>query len=595
MNATANEEIPMNDERRTRGTGGGPVARLLGIGIAAALVAGALPAVAGAADYCVDTDCGGTKVATLEEALAQAANTADADRILLGAGDYEAPSASGFSYTASGSPVEIIGQGKGQTTLTSKPGGNNGVLRLFGGAGSSVHDLTIRLPENAASGLSGLLTANMAQRIEVVEHPTQMNHRSGRGPAERRHARGLERDARQRADNERRLLLHRRGHRAPLAADARTGVYEQLWRHDRALAPDRHERRRPAYRGVTAIAGSADPLHGAGGTGISATVQSGSNTTVNADGVTILGPGLPDTSGASASIFLVPAQSAGISLTNSIIRGVSTALDAARPQLLPVRRWWPPPTRTTTRTATRPTGANASISDANVSNVGDAGFVDAAGGDYRLLPGSPLIDAGDPATAQGLDLDGNPLVADGNADGGARRDLGAFELQPAATGGGSQPGGGGQQGGGGWQGDPPVLDTQAPLVGGFRAAPSLFAVARAGTPVAARIARGTRFRYTLTEQARMTLKIQRALPGRRAGGKCVRPGPRLVRAKRCTRYSTVGTLTRNARAGTNRTRFTGRLGKRALRPGRYRALITATDAAGNRSARRSARFRIAGN
>jgi hypothetical protein len=215
--------------------------------------------------------------------------------------------------------------------------------------------------------------------------------------------------------------------------------------------------------------------------------------------------------------------------------------------------------------------------------VGDAGFVDAGGGDYHLLPSSPLVDAGDPASAQGLDLDGNPLVADGDGDGSARRDLGAFELQPAVAGG-SQPPGGGATG---------AADTQAPLVTGFKAAPSLFAVARARTPLAARVPRGTRFRYTLSEQARVTITIQRTLPGRRAGGRCVRPTPRLRVAKRCTRSRTVGTLTRSATKGANSIRFTGRIGSRTLRPGRYRALITATDTAGNRSTPRPARFRVA--
>jgi hypothetical protein len=39
-------------------------------------------------------------------------------------------------------------------------------------------------------------------------------------------------------------------------------------------------------------------------------------------------------------------------------------------------------------------------------------------------------------------------------------------------------------------------------------------------------------------------------------------------------------------------RFSGRIGRRALRPGRYRLAVRAVDAAGNRSAARSAAFRI---
>ena len=216
-----------------------------------------------------------------------------------------------------------------------------------------------------------------------------------------------------------------------------------------------------------------------------------------------------------------------------------------------------------------------------MSNVGDARFVDPSGADYRLLPTSPLIDAGDPATAPGLDLDGNPLVADGNGDGTARRDLGAFELQPS-PGGGQPPAGGG-----------PVADNEAPLVSSFKATPALFAVARRSTPLAARLARGTRLRYTVSENARVTLTIRRALPGRRAAGRCVRPTERLRTARRCTRHRTVATLRRAAISGPNSIRFTGRIGSRALRPGLYRAVIRAADAAGNRSVPRAARLRIA--
>jgi hypothetical protein len=45
--------------------------------------------------------------------------------------------------------------------------------------------------------------------------------------------------------------------------------------------------------------------------------------------------------------------------------------------------------------------------------------------------------------------------------------------------------------------------------------------------------------------------------------------------------------------GPNRTGFARRIGGRSLRPGRYRAVIVATDAAGNRSTLRRTRFRVA--
>ena len=38
-----------------------------------------------------------------------------------------------------------------------------------------MHDLTIRLPQDAAVGARALATVNVARRVEVVAHPTQTN------------------------------------------------------------------------------------------------------------------------------------------------------------------------------------------------------------------------------------------------------------------------------------------------------------------------------------------------------------------------------------------------------------------------------------
>jgi predicted outer membrane repeat protein len=53
---------------------------------------------------------------------------------------------------------------------------------------------------------------------------------------------------------------------------------------------------------------------------------------------------------------------------------------------------------------------------------------DSSGGNYRLLTSSPCIDAGDPATPPGTDLNGDPRPLDGNDDGQAVTDIGADEL-----------------------------------------------------------------------------------------------------------------------------------------------------------------------
>jgi hypothetical protein len=55
----------------------------------------------------------------------------------------------------------------------------------------------------------------------------------------------------------------------------------------------------------------------------------------------------------------------------------------------------------------------------------------------------------------------------------------------------------------------------------------------------------------------------------------------------------AGILTRRLKsAGAKRLAFSGRVGKRALKPGRYRMAITATDAAGNRSRTRVLKLTI---
>jgi hypothetical protein len=135
---------------------------------------------------------------------------------------------------------------------------------------------------------------------------------------------------------------------------------------------------------------------------------------------TIVGPG----SGTGSGVYLPAAQTGAIAasatVTGSIVRGFGTDLD-----VVPAG-----PTFTSgSASATYSDLDQASTGQGNV--VVDPSFTNAGAGDYSLTPGSPLIDAAgtDPANGE-TDVLGNPRVVDGNGDGTAARDIGAYEFQP---------------------------------------------------------------------------------------------------------------------------------------------------------------------
>jgi hypothetical protein len=114
-----------------------------------------------------------------------------------------------------------------------------------------------------------------------------------------------------------------------------------------------------------------------------------------------------------------------------------------------------------------------------------------------------------------------------------------------------------------------------PAVQRFTLTRTVFRVAAFATPVAAAaIPRGTVFRYVLNGSATVRITIARRLPGRKAGKRCVAPRKRNANARRCARFVRRGTLRRHGVRGPNTVRFSGRIRRRALAPGRYRATIS---------------------
>jgi hypothetical protein len=244
--------------------------------------------------------------------------------------------------------------------------------------------------------------------------------------------------------------------------------------------------------------------------------------------------------------------------------------------------------------------ANLTVRHSNIDttpNETGNGTLDVSGGnldadprfrgstDYRLCPESPSVDAGDAIDA-GLpvdDLDGAARPADGNGDGTARRDMGAFETQPGAApceppdpgpgpgggpapGGGSGPGGNPPAGGGGGTGpgmggdgpqggeDEPGTDTAPPVIDRLRFRQGLSRSA------------GGRLKVRVSEASRLRLRL------RPLGGPRRRPV----------------VFTYSVTAGRNKLPIP----ERRLTAGAARFAVRATDAVGNRSAPVRGRVRV---
>jgi CSLREA domain-containing protein len=130
-----------------------------------------------------------------------------------------------------------------------------------------------------------------------------------------------------------------------------------------------------------------------------------------------------------------------------------------------------------------------------------------------------------------------------------------------------------------------TADTTAPLFLSASIKPPKFPVKRGKRG-------GALFRYALSEDAGVVFTIARVMLGRKVGTRCVKPSRSNARKRPCKRYVQAGRFTAKGRKGANTKTFTGRIGRRVLKPGAYRATLTAKDAAGNRSRPRRLTFRI---
>jgi hypothetical protein len=176
-------------------------------------------------------------------------------------------------------------------------------------------------------------------------------------------------------------------------------------------------------------------------------------------------------------------------------------------------------------------------------------FVDAAGGNYREAAGSPTIDAGVASQIGSLDLDGNARVL------GAAPDIGAYEFVP-----------------------PPILPPAPGQIQSLSLAPRKFRTVNAGEAIfsarkKAKAPIGTKVTYTLSAAGSVEFAVERRVPGRKVGKRCVKPTKANRTKRKCARFTQVkGSFTHSGQTGENSFKFSGRLNGKALKPGGYRLL-----------------------
>jgi hypothetical protein len=175
-------------------------------------------------------------------------------------------------------------------------------------------------------------------------------------------------------------------------------------------------------------------------------------------------------------------------------------------------------------------------------------FANAAGGDYREAAGSPTIDAGVADQLGPTDFDGKPRTL------GAAPDIGAFEFVPL----------------------PAVISPVAGQIQSMSLTPHKFSTANVGGAIVsarkkAKAPVGTTVTYSLSAVATVTFSVERRLPGRKVGKRCVKPTKANRTKKKCARFKPVkGSFAHSGQTGQNRFKFSGRLNGKALKPGSYR-------------------------
>jgi PKD repeat protein len=410
-----------------------PALLALGIALAAPSLAHATTT------YCVHQPADACAAGAVDEganlpAAMTAADQTNDNTVSIGPGTYS--SIGGFNATGPGQRIQIIGAGAGQTILTASAA-SSPVIRLDDGAfGARLSGVTIA---ETGTGQGGAVTARTDVdhvRIEVPASATS-------APAINMAGGSLTDSTITSAlpfGNEGigvtstgTTLLERDAITAQIGVRVAGGT---LTAHDLRVGF--------AFEGIHATNdGSQATLDGGVLTAvptatfpIALIAEGGGDLTARS--TTLIG--LPAPTGVGVEVNPTAGHTSSAVLQNSIVRGFANA----------VVRYAGGTAANLTLGAddlTLPADSGAGGTYTPNTNVDvDPGFVDPAGGDYHLRWSSALIDAGNACNLQCQtvpDLDGLTRPIDGNGDGTAARDIGAYEYghrAPAVTAASATPG-----------------------------------------------------------------------------------------------------------------------------------------------------------
>jgi hypothetical protein len=440
-----------------------------------ALIVGALASLALASQARATTFCvpsyhsacpdNGTNVATdLQTALNTNRNNAEPDEIVLADGLLNAPGGGIFGTFTLGpgaDPLEILGAGSENTTLTNQATGNVFVMNLYPGApypsSLALEGFTFEVPDTLADDLGGAMQLPPGTVLEDVDI---RNTHDG--------ADGL-------------IFVNMAGaYRDGEMYSVGTGVsLETGIRGQNQTAAQTIEVADSQITAVRPVDGSnLDFSQPTGGFEIDRSYLSGHLAAVFAPGVDVTATNSvlelrqgPDNQGSVAEVTLQAVPSGlepgstfigdhltfvgpTASNTGSSYKGLSATVQGGSSGAITAtvtNSIFLNPDQEIERLA--PVGADgdanitvgySNIDPANVFDSGDGAtafqggninsdplFVAPGVGNYHLQQGSPAIDAGDPnAVLPAIDLDGIVRPLDGDGDSVAVRDMGAYEFQP---------------------------------------------------------------------------------------------------------------------------------------------------------------------